>query len=253
MLGVLCEKVRVKPRFWDDLVNGGLTGAARACGGGWVPVWCIARMPSLRTILAGNSPLLLIDAASARIQVGLLRAGAPPLWAARTEEAGVGLFKCLEELEVEIGSVEAFAFCEGPGSILGIRTSAMAIRAWDVLRARPTYAYIGLALVFEGLGRPGLSVIADARRGHWHQFAKGGQLMRVPAAELSGNLAMPEGFRHWDPPPAGAATVPYDLAALTASPAVAEADLFREAPAPDAFLHSEPEYLRWVPQIHRAP
>jgi len=47
--------------------------------------------------------------------------------------------------------------------------------------------------------------------------------------------------------------VPYDLAALFALPAVADADLFRPSPAPDAFLHEEPAYAKWVPQIHRAP
>jgi tRNA threonylcarbamoyladenosine biosynthesis protein TsaB len=210
-------------------------------------------MPSLSRILRDHSPLLLIDAASARIQVGLLDAGAPARWSSRSDEAGVGLFECLDELDLEIGAMRAFAFCEGPGSILGIRTSAMALRAWNVLRPRPTFAYIGLAVVAESLGRPGLAIIADARRGQWHRLFQGGELARVPAAELSGELAMPEGLRHWDPLPAGTALTSYDLASLFASTAVADADLFRETAAPDAFLHREPEYLKWVPQIHRAP
>jgi tRNA threonylcarbamoyladenosine biosynthesis protein TsaB len=210
-------------------------------------------MPSLIQILAGNSPLLVVDAASAKIQVGLLGARAGARWSCRSDEAGVGVFECLDELDVEIGSVGAFAFCEGPGSILGIRTSAMALRAWNVLRPRPTFAYVGLAVVAEALGRSGLAVIADARHGLWHRVYRGGGLERVPSAELQGDLATPEGFRHWDPLPAGTATTPYDMAALLSSPAVAGADLFREAAAPDAFLHREPEYLKWVPQIHRAP
>jgi tRNA threonylcarbamoyladenosine biosynthesis protein TsaB len=210
-------------------------------------------MPSLSQILREHPPLLLIDAASARIQVGLLGAGAPTRWASRSEEAGVGVFECLDELDVDVGSVGAFAFCEGPGSILGIRTSAMALRAWNVLRPRPTFSYVGLAVVAEALGRQGLAVIADARRGQWHRIFRGGELARVPAGELSGDLAMPEGFRHWDPLPAGTAATPYDLASLLASPAVAGADLFREAADPDAFLHRAPEYLKWTPQIHRGP
>jgi len=210
-------------------------------------------MPSLSQILRDQSPLLLIDAASARIQVGLLGAGAPPRWSSRSDEAGVGVFECLDELDVEISGVGAFAFCAGPGSILGIRTSAMALRAWNVLRPRPTYAYNGLAVVAEALGRPGLAVIADARRGQWHRVYRGGEPERVPAGELSGDLAMPEGFRHWDPLPAGTSMTPYDLARLLASGAVAGADLFREAADPDAVLHRAPEYLKWVPQIHRAP
>jgi tRNA threonylcarbamoyladenosine biosynthesis protein TsaB len=78
-------------------------------------------------------------------------------------------------------------------------------------------------------------------------------LVRVPASELSGDLVMPEGFGHWDPLPPGTTLVPYDLAALFGQPAVAESDLFRETAEPDAFLHQEPAYAKWIPQIHRAP
>jgi tRNA threonylcarbamoyladenosine biosynthesis protein TsaB len=210
-------------------------------------------MPSLSQILAEHSPLLLIDAASARIQVGVLRAGAPARWSSRAEEAGVGIFECLDELGDEVDSMGSFAFCEGPGSILGIRTSAMALRVWNVLGPRPTFAYVGLAVVARALGRPGQAVIADARRGHWHRLILGGALERVPASELSGELVTPEGFRHWDPLPVQTKQASYDLAALFALGPVADADLFRPAESPDAFLHEERTYAKWVPQIHRAP
>jgi tRNA threonylcarbamoyladenosine biosynthesis protein TsaB len=209
-------------------------------------------MPSLSQILRDHSPLLLIDAASETIQAGVLGADTAPRWSSRKDEAGVGVFECLDELDVEIDALGAFAFCEGPGSILGIRTSAAAIRMWTVLRPRPVFGYFGLAVVARGLGRPETAVIADARRGLWHCLSLGGALERVPAGSLAGELMTPEGFRHWDPLPPGTATTPYDLAALFSLAAVADADLFREAPAPDAFLHQEPSYAKWTPQIHRA-
>ena len=62
---------------------------------------------------------------------------------------------------------------------------------------------------------------------------------------------MPEGFRHWSTLPAGVTRTPYVLADLL--PAVADHDLFRATDAPDAFLHEEPSYVTWTPQIHRAP
>ena len=210
-------------------------------------------MPSLSQILREHPPLLLIDAASERVQAGLLGGGEGPRWSARRGEAGVGLFECLDELAVDIGRVAAFAFCEGPGSILGIRSSAMALRVWDALGQRPLFAYVGLAVVARAVGRPEVGIIADARRGLWHCLHMGGPLLRVPAAELSGELMTPEGFRHWEALPPGTATAPYDLATLFSSPAVADADLFRETREPDAFLHQEPSYAKWVPQIHRAP
>ena len=76
-------------------------------------------------------------------------------------------------------------------------------------------------------------------------------MRRVPATELTGALAMPENFRHWSPLPASVAAVPYSLAELL--PRTADADLLRATDAPDAFLHEEPSYAKWTPQIHRAP
>jgi tRNA threonylcarbamoyladenosine biosynthesis protein TsaB len=129
----------------------------------------------------------------------------------------------------------------------------MAVRMWGVLEPRPAFGYLSLALVAQALGRTDLAVIADARRGHWHRFVLGGSLERVQAAELAGELAAPEGFRHWDPFPPGATTTPYDLSRLIELPRVAEADLFHATASPDAFLHQEPAYAKWIPQIHRAP
>jgi tRNA threonylcarbamoyladenosine biosynthesis protein TsaB len=210
-------------------------------------------MPSLSQILIEQSPLLLIDAASEMVQVGLLQGGIQPRWCSRKEEAGVGVFECIDELDVDLGSVRAFVFCEGPGSILGIRTSAMALRMWTAMASRPVYGYLSLAIVATACARPGVTVIADARRGLWHRLSQGGPLGRVPASDLSGDLVMPEGFRHWCPVPPGTLTASYDLASLFSLHCVAEADLLHEAPSPDAFLHQEPAYAKWTPQIHRAP
>ena len=210
-----------------------------------------ASMPSLRQLLAQHGTLLVLDAASARVQVGLLRADASAAWATSEAEAGVGVFRCLEQLAVEPTKAGAFVYCDGPGSILGIRTVAMALRAWNVLTPHPVYAYHSLALVAAALGRPGAHIIADARRETWHCCTASTGLSRVPTAELTGELVMPGGFRHWSALPAGVITTPYVVADLLT--AVADRDLFRATEAPDAFLHEEPSYVTWTPQIHRAP
>jgi tRNA threonylcarbamoyladenosine biosynthesis protein TsaB len=208
-------------------------------------------MPSLRQLLASHAPLLVIDAASARVQVGIVGADGAARWAVSDEEAGIGVFRCIGQLQVDVAAVGAFVFCEGPGSILGIRTVAMALRTWNVIAPKPVFSFQSLALVARAPGRADVTVIADARRDSWHVFARGGPLRRVPAAELTGPLAMPEHFRHWSPLPAGVERVPYSLETLL--PATADADLFRATAAPDAFLHEEPSYAPWAPQIHRPP
>ena len=131
-------------------------------------------MPSLSQILNDSTPLLVVDAASETTQVGLLAVGSRPRWSTRKDEAGVGVFECLDELGLEIADVRAFAYCEGPGSVLGIRTTAMAVRTWCVLEARPVFAYQSLAVVAQAVGRPEVGIIADARRGLWHRILLGG-------------------------------------------------------------------------------
>lgn len=221
-------------------------------------------MLSLRDLLSRHASLLLIDSASSQVQVGLFRRDAAPVWAAAVDEAGTAVFAGAERVTAEAGvklaEIEALAFCDGPGSVLGIRTAAVALRTWRVVRARPVYAFCSLRLVAEfqlqgGLPPP-FAVIADARRDTWHRVAVAAPgeispLHRTPAASLEGALVQPEHFRHWAPLPAGTRAVPYSLATMFA--AVDGAPVFRECAEPDAFLHEEPTYQTWTPQVHRAP
>ena len=71
----------------------------------------------------------------------------------------------------------------------------------------------------------------------------------MAAAELQGEIVMPENFRHWSPLPPSVSLVPYSLPDLL--PRVWDADVLRETNAPDAFLHEEPNYVTWTPQIHQ--
>lgn len=211
------------------------------------------KMPSLHHLLAAHAPLLIVDAASARTQTGWLPNGefAAARWAASEEETGVGLFRSIEALGVKVDDAGAFVFCDGPGSVLGIRTCAMALRTWNVIKPRPVFAYCSLAVVAHALDRKEIGVVADARRELWHHYQLGGTWRRLPVTELSGELVMPEHFRHWSPLPAGVTRTPYALADLL--PRVVDAELFRETTTPDAFLHEEPSYVTWTPKIHRAP
>jgi len=221
-------------------------------------------MSSLHQLLAKYPTILLIDSASTSVQVGLLRRDSEPFWSAKTGEASEQLFSNVNAVLAAAGlaldAVDAFVFCDGPGSVLGIRTAAVALRTWRVLRERPAYAFCSLAVVTHTLvsikDRRAFSVIADARRDTWHRIAVDAEgtisnLHRIPTIDLAGVLVMPEGFRHWTPLPASTETVPYSLATLL--PPLADADLFYEAAEPDAFLHEEPVYKTWTPQIHRAP
>jgi len=207
-------------------------------------------MPSLRQLRAEFASMLLIDAASTCVQVGWLNPTGDR-WTSSQEEAGVAIFAGVEALEVDLAKVKAFVFCEGPGSMLGIRTAAVAVRTWNVLSVRPVFAYQSLAVVAHALGQPDTTIIADARRESWHTYRIGEKLQRSPAAALTGTLVSPAPFRNWSTLPPRVERTPYDLPDLLGK--IPNEDLFHPSDAPDAFVHEEPSYVTWTPQIHRAP
>ncbi len=221
-------------------------------------------MPSLSQLLASHGSLLVLDAASLNIQVGLLRRGSADLWRSSQGESGAAIFvgagSVLDEASMNIGTVEAFAFCAGPGSMLGIRTVAMALRTWQVLSPRPVFAFQSLAVAAHyersrGNSRS-FSVIADARREAWHcqQMDANGSaasLQRLPSAKLpDGELFTPEGFRAWAQLPRTISYCSYGLASIF--PAIAKIDCFRPVDKVDAFEYEAPEYKKWPAQIHQA-
>ncbi|MFZ5494970.1 MAG: hypothetical protein ACOZE5_06490 [Verrucomicrobiota bacterium] len=221
-------------------------------------------MASLAQLLASHRRILVLDAASTRVQVGLLREGQAFRWHAADDEAGKAIFAGASSLLTQMGwrleDIGAFAYCEGPGSMLGVRTVAMTLRTWCVLKPRPVYAYQSLTVAGTHVwgqkpGR-GFSVIADARRDAWHcqEVKDDGRLpalRRISTPELpSHELAMPENFRTWTRLPRPVMTTSYDLARIF--PEILQGDIFREVPAPDAFQHEAPDYKKWPAQPHSA-
>lgn len=217
-----------------------------------------AQMHSLADLRHLHSTCLVIDTASTTVQVGLLQPAQPDIWLSSEEDAGQGLFRCLEQLPLPLKSIAAIAFCEGPGSLLGIRTAAMALRVWNAVTPRPLYAFQSLTLIAHALKvqRAGITLIADARRETWHTVKIGphgevSSLERHPTASLQGPLVMPDRFRSWSTLPAHLERTGYALHELFAG--AGEAPLFLSTRDPEAFVHETPAYVTWTPHIHRAP
>lgn len=215
-------------------------------------------MQSLNSILAEHPSLLLIDASSQTIHLGWLQQGEPAQWSAIEQEAGTGLYALLEKSRFSPNDAGAFAYCEGPGSILGIRTVAAALRTWTALTPRPVYRYRSLDLLVHAEGRPGVTFISDARRRSWHAITidedgTAEPLQRIPEGELpAGELLMPQGFRTWtELPTPTPETVPYNPSRLMDD--LADTQLFSVCTDPDAFQPEPPAYARWTPQVHQAP
>jgi tRNA threonylcarbamoyladenosine biosynthesis protein TsaB len=219
-------------------------------------------MLSLAQLLARHDRILVLDAASTRVQVGILRRDSPAIWHAVEREAGESLFTltdaCLQEAGLSLRDVQAFTFCAGPGSMLGVRIVAMALRTWQALQTRPAYEFLSLSLLAHEIdARPAL-VIADARRDSWHAVALSAQgevgpLQRLSTREI-GDAPLPlwqsSAFRSWSAPPREAHDCAYELPKLFERHAAAP--LFSPAPNPDTFQHEAPEYKKWSAQVHSA-
>jgi tRNA threonylcarbamoyladenosine biosynthesis protein TsaB len=202
--------------------------------------------------LQSKSQVLVLDATSAQVQVGLFLAPCTQgRYAYSNEESGIGLFQAVQSLGCNLEDIKTFVYANSPGSILGIRTVAMALRIWKTLSNSNVYAYNALSLLAEANPNSKVTYIADARRDMWHTYSQESGYKRMQTDELVAPLALPEGFRTWSSLPSNLTVVPYCIEKLW--PKVLDIPLLTESENPDAFLYEQPSYVTWEPQIHRKP
>lgn len=226
-------------------------------------------MPSLRQLLVRHPVLLVVDTCAPRAEASLWLGGADEPGLAPVSTAGLeGEASAVLPVAVArvlaapaaggrgISDLDAVAFCDGPGSVLGVRLAAATLRAWRAVKPElALYSFHSLPLL--AVSNPGLAIVADARRDSWHAALPTAphELMRVPGAELAalGPLGTPEGFRRWSAPPPGVEPRPLPWSAGALLAAAPDAPFFQESPEPDAFMHEQPSYVAWTPRIHQAP
>lgn len=138
-------------------------------------------------------PCLVIDAsARAGLRVGVLQGGR---WVSQVESPDGALeatSDCAGEVlataNLKLSEIKSFAVCVGPGSMLGIRVAALAVRAWSALQERPIYVWESLmALATSALahGQAGpFVVVAESRLKRWNVLEVTPQNQFLPVAEL---------------------------------------------------------------------
>jgi len=127
--------------------------------------------------MSAPEPCLVLDgSARAGVRVGVLAGGRWVGQGISPDGALEGLFGCVEtalaEARLKLGDIRSFALCVGPGSVLGIRIAALAVRSWSALEPRPIFVWESLA----GLARSALAagekgpflVAAESRLKRWH-------------------------------------------------------------------------------------
>lgn len=213
---------------------------------------------------------LLIDASSPNSVIIAQLDASGRHWARFSEEPSAaleGIFSASEQLCPQF-SPNGFLFCEGPGSILGIRIAAAAIRGRNALgNAVPVLAFQSLRLIAALITRAfpqekHFAVLAESRMNAWNILEvengipadkflelKTPELEALPPQKI---FLLPQ--RRPFPPPVPTVSVnPAEM--LKADPAI-----FAELPellhdcgnTPDAVNTSAVSgYAKWTPERHR--
>ena len=210
-------------------------------------------------------PCLVIDgSARSGVRVGVL---ADDRWVGQgvsDEGALEATFDCAEralaEAKLTLADIRAFAVCAGPGSVLGIRVSALAVRAWVVLQARPIFVWeslSALAVAARSEGMPAPFVVAqESRLKRWNRIEVGpdgacSEVAEVSADDLraaaltivSDSLAAPGLFPEHRIIAQPWAQLPTLFAAT---------DLLRAQDKPEA-LNPATDFAAWSGERHRGP
>jgi len=208
-------------------------------------------------------PCLVLDgSARVGVRVGVLQGGRWVGEGVADEGALEATFACAEtalrQAGLALSDVRSFAVCVGPGSILGIRVSALAARTWATLEPRPIYVWESLAAVAQaalaaGQGRP-FAVALESRLKRWNT------LVVAPAGALGAPAELePEQVAALGLPivsTTGSASVLFPGAQVVPAPwtvlpaLFGGADLLRPEPKPEA-LNPAADYATWDGERHR--
>lgn len=213
-------------------------------------------------------PLLVTDCSCPGIRAGVLGSNGWISYVSKAGETGAALFDAVKEILARAGlaleNMAGFAFCEGPGSTLGIRINAMAIRTWNTLspETRPIFAYKSLeaaaCMIRESSRTSGeFAVFSDFRKNAWNgcKTTVTGNYSKIETVTGEALESWPD-HRYFiqqrihSPGKApGSELIVYDLKPL--GQMASFLDLLSTCEKPTAFLVDKPEFKKWTPERHR--
>ncbi|MFU8847755.1 MAG: hypothetical protein ACNA77_03445 [Opitutales bacterium] len=214
-------------------------------------------------------PALLVDGSGSSFFSGVL--GGDGDWLAfekAAEPALESLFKTvdrvLQSAAIELEAIRSFIYCEGPGSVLGLRLCAMAIETWRHIHAAPMelYAYNSLQLLAARLQKENKItaeslLISDWKKDYWNSLTIGpegaGEVCPISADELAqwqGPLYHLPARKGWQTPPANAMQLGYDPECL--NQLLPFPDLLQARDQVELYNSGINTFQKWRPERHRA-
>ncbi|CAI8264538.1 MAG: Uncharacterised protein [Opitutia bacterium UBA7350] len=170
----------------------------------------------------------------------------------------------LTEAELSLNEITSYLYCEGPGSTLGLRLAAMAIKTWRALHVRqpPCFAYHSLQLAAHCLKKdqPKLLnalIVADWKKDTWNAVfikqgvvATGKTISQAKLEAWQGSVYHLPQRKGWQAPPSDAITMPYTPERIHE---LIDAPRFlRPVDIPVPFASAPSNFQKWIPDRHRA-
>lgn len=216
-----------------------------------------------------RNPMLIIDTASRRVSVAVIDRAGELRSRSSQEEASLTLFPLIETLladsKLSLSDLYSIAYCEGPGSMLGIRTALMGIRAWrgaGLIENATLYSFNSLRVGKLLLNRahpdqPSFIVVTDARRNSWNslEIATGSErpiaILKNDELEASPLPVFSfDEFPSWTQSGAPIVRIPYRPESVFDSsefPSMLQANSNAEP-----FTIRSMEFVKWTPQARTA-
>lgn len=211
-------------------------------------------------------PTLVLDASTATIHAGIL---SDRRWIALASNSGDALetiFAAVEGIlkasQLELPKIQAVALGIGPGSILGLRLSLMALQTWlqlPSLKHWKLFQFSGLSMHAQlhahAFPSEHFHLVTDFRRGNWHHLeVNNGQVGELDIlrdeelSTLSDKIRYIPTGRGGNSLPDRIIVEPFSIAAL---PDCFPTSWAAEVKLPELYLPTPPAFKPWTAQRHR--
>ena len=211
----------------------------------------------------------VIDGSGSTFFAGILNG--QDQWLAKIERPGAPLEElfpaveaALNEAGLDLSAVSSYLYCEGPGSVLGLRLCAMAIETWARLypQSANLYKYNSLQLSALSLvnSNPTLQdalIVSDWKKGAWNAiYMQSGKVSSNIVIDDEKMAAWQGALYHlpqrkgWQSPPSNAQTLAYDpsqIDKLRHQPALLQA-----TETVELYSSGINTFQKWTPTRHRA-
>lgn len=212
---------------------------------------------------------LVIDGSGSVVFAGLL--DPHNQWLAKIERDGAPLEElfpaveqALAEASLTLADIASYLYCEGPGSVLGLRLCAMAIETWTRLYPDSAQFYKYNSLQLSAFARlhadPDLTdalIVADWKKGAWNGlYIKNGTVGAtevIDDAELAawgGELYHLPQRKGWQSPPSNVQTLNYDPSII--SEVRSRPSLLQATEGVQLYSSGINTFQKWTPTRHRA-